>query len=765
MSHLATVKNWSAIPMAMQARNQWVLWKYESRKGKPTKPPFQSNGKYAASDNPGTWHSFGEVSKATGFDGIGYVFAEGDGCVGIDLDHCITNGAIDPWASDILALFPHTYIERSPSGEGVHIIGLGKPVKTGSRKWTENGNKVGIEIYDATSPRYFTVTGDPINQSDLGDCQAQLEPLHQIVFGNKETTKPKPLQSVTDLKRTPPEQINLNELQEILTAIKPDRYDSWYQVGMAIKGTGITNGFEIWDGWSSNWDGYSSDECHEKWRNDFKNPKSGITKLRNMAEERGWQPRSEAGMKITRLERENGRQSTETGGDNIPRPLTDNSQLGIARAVLNSFGDGNVIFAQQAFHIWTGKVWKICDDHAMRRQIIAVCEVIDPASGKTKEITSTRVGGILQLMMSEAFRDDVVFNVPSNTINCLNGELRLHNSSWQLHPHQRESYRLSLIPAEFDPGATCPRFKQFLDEIFAPDRDAAKKKACLLEFLGYSLTSNWELNWRFEKFIILIGRGSNGKSKIENLLGRLLGAENICAVDPSKFESPFQLAYMRGKLVNFVAEIKEGGDVNDAALKRISSAALITVENKYGHPFSFRPYAKCWFGTNHLPHVRDITHAFFRRALILQFNVTFRSKDDQDRKPEDPLADRELDAKLAAELPGILNLCLKGLSEIVINGFTEPPSSIAIKNRWRSDCDQIALFVEECCTTGVGYSSTSAELYQKYKEWAAASGVNRTFARNKFGTRLGDLGFPDDKGTGGIRRRDNIAVDYSKCDQ
>ena len=273
---------------------------------------------------------------------------------------------------------------------------------------------------------------------------------------------------------------------------------------------------------------------------------------------------------------------------------------------------------------------------------------------------------------------------------------------------------------EYDPNAKCPRFEQFLEEIFAPDPDKAEKKAALLQFLGYSLTSNWELNWQFEKFIITIGRGSNGKSKIENLIDRLLGTENVCAVDPSQFDNKFQLAFMRGKLVNFVAEIKEGGDINDAALKRVTSGAKITVENKHRDPFTFRPYAKCWFGTNHLPHTRDITHAFFRRALILTFNVIFRTADDPDRKPDDPIADRLLDEKLAAELPGILNLCLVSLSEILSNGFTEPPSSVEIKTRWRTDCDQVALFIEECCKTGPGYSSPVGDLYRKYKEWGCS---------------------------------------------
>lgn len=48
----------------------------------------------------------------------------GDWLVCLDLDHCYTGAVLAPWAASILDRIPPTYVERSPSGEGLHIWGF-----------------------------------------------------------------------------------------------------------------------------------------------------------------------------------------------------------------------------------------------------------------------------------------------------------------------------------------------------------------------------------------------------------------------------------------------------------------------------------------------------------------------------------------------------------------------------------------------------------------------------------------------------------------
>lgn len=111
------------------------------------KVPKRVYGGNASSTDPNSWASFASARSSSVGDGLGFVFAA-DGIAGIDLDHCITNGVLQPWAAKIVKACRGTYVEVSPSGTGLHIFGLGVVGK---------GHKSGqVEVYDRG--RYFTVT-------------------------------------------------------------------------------------------------------------------------------------------------------------------------------------------------------------------------------------------------------------------------------------------------------------------------------------------------------------------------------------------------------------------------------------------------------------------------------------------------------------------------------------------------------------------------------------------------------------------------------
>lgn len=147
-----------AIPQALRDARQWVCWKLIDRKdGKPGKKPFRPWGPRPAaakSNQPATWGTYEQAvthaANGGGFDGVGLMFA-GE-LVGIDLDGVVTDdGTVEPWAMQIVEQVA-SYTEYSPSGRGLHILALGK-LPAGRRRRGQ------VEMYDATSPRFFTMTG------------------------------------------------------------------------------------------------------------------------------------------------------------------------------------------------------------------------------------------------------------------------------------------------------------------------------------------------------------------------------------------------------------------------------------------------------------------------------------------------------------------------------------------------------------------------------------------------------------------------------
>jgi len=148
------------VPDDLVERDQWVLWRREQVNGRDTKVPYSIRGHRASSTNPRDWTEFPKAVDSwhrhpKRYAGLGFVFCGDDPFVGIDLDDCLdVNGALKPWAQGIVERFSDTYIEISPSCEGLKIWAKGDlPANVA-------GVRVGdgqIEMYDHS--RYFTVTG------------------------------------------------------------------------------------------------------------------------------------------------------------------------------------------------------------------------------------------------------------------------------------------------------------------------------------------------------------------------------------------------------------------------------------------------------------------------------------------------------------------------------------------------------------------------------------------------------------------------------
>lgn len=157
-------------PSEMTSLRRWVQWRPVRRGGRWTKLPTTVAGAPASSTNPATWTSF-EEAVSDPKRRIGFVLGDGIGC--IDLDHCLIDGHLTEGAAEILSMLPATWVEVSPSGDGLHIWG----------RFSKEGRSVGsfmgqpVEIY--TRGRYITVTGQrfkdaPVVLADLGGVVNEL---------------------------------------------------------------------------------------------------------------------------------------------------------------------------------------------------------------------------------------------------------------------------------------------------------------------------------------------------------------------------------------------------------------------------------------------------------------------------------------------------------------------------------------------------------------------------------------------------------------
>ena len=87
------------------------------------KRPVMVDGSAASSTNPATWVSFAEVQKSNAGDGFGVVL-DGSGLGCYDFDNCFDGGVLKPAVREFIAgiAYPIVYVERSVSGNGLHVF-------------------------------------------------------------------------------------------------------------------------------------------------------------------------------------------------------------------------------------------------------------------------------------------------------------------------------------------------------------------------------------------------------------------------------------------------------------------------------------------------------------------------------------------------------------------------------------------------------------------------------------------------------------------
>ena len=139
-------------------QKRWVNYRIEIVDGRRTKVPYAVTGAKASSTDSTTWSTYAVAARAS--DKVGIVFTAEKMLLGIDIDHCLKDGALVHEQSEAIASFIReaaTYTEVSPSGEGLHaFLIITEPLSlTANRKGS-------FECY--TTGRYFTVTGNSFGE-------------------------------------------------------------------------------------------------------------------------------------------------------------------------------------------------------------------------------------------------------------------------------------------------------------------------------------------------------------------------------------------------------------------------------------------------------------------------------------------------------------------------------------------------------------------------------------------------------------------------
>lgn len=303
-------------------------------------------------------------------------------------------------------------------------------------------------------------------------------------------------------------------------------------------------------------------------------------------------------------------------------------------------------------------------------------------------------------------------------INLQNGTFEINEKGTQLRPFNSSDFITYQLPFEYETEAKAPLFQNYLDEVL-PDKERQK---VLAEYLGFVFIKHGSNRLKEEKALILYGTGANGKSVFFEIVSAVLGTENTSnySLQSLTNENGYFRAKLANKLVNYGSEIN--GKLESSLFKQLVSGEPVEARLPYGQPFILKQYAKLIFNSNELPKDVEHTNAYFRRFLIIPFDVTI--------PPEKQ--DKTLHVKIIEkELSGVFNWVLDGLNRLLEQKrFTHCEAIKHAVEQYKIESDSVKMFINEN-----NYKNNATEfrfikdLYNEYRVFCIEDGfkpLNKT---------------------------------------
>ena len=397
----------------------------------------------------------------------------------------------------------------------------------------------------------------------------------------------------------------------------------------------------------------------------------------------------------------------------------------------------SLCYNNQTIHIYNGAYWKKFSNERFQKFLGAVAKKM----GVDKYTADAYIfrDQLLKQFYASAFLPEPEIDKRQVLINLQNGTFEINNGNTKNRAFNPKDFLTYQLPFSYDKDATAPIFQKYLDKVL-PDPERQKVVA---EYLGYVFIRHGSNVLKEERTLILYGSGANGKSVLFEVVRSLLGTENISSYSLESLTDAngYFRAMIDTKLLNYASEISSRMDPD--RFKNLVSGEPIEARHPAGRAMQIEQYAKLMFNCNALPKAKgDLTNAFFRRFLIVPFDVTIPEA-EQNKNLHTEI--------IESELAGVFNWILAGLHRLLDQKrFSKCAASDQALNNYKIESDTISLWMAED-----GYVkaenrkqfSEAKQLYHEYTNYCDQSGF-KAMDKITFGNNLQQLKVLKDYGSG-----------------
>ena len=251
------------------------------------------------------------------------------------------------------------------------------------------------------------------------------------------------------------------------------------------------------------------------------------------------------------------------------------------------------------------------------------------------------------------------------------------------------------IPIKYQEDLRINKIRGFIEDIIPlGDIDIIQ------EVFGFCLLKEYKYSVAF----MFLGSGSNGKSRLCELLTDFLGPENVSAVQLSELnEGGFAVANLHNKMANIATDISATTLEDSSIFKKLVGGDWLSADRKFKERVQFKNYAKVINALNELPKTKDITDGFFRRWKTIKFPYKFVSEYEYENYDGDKSLVKKANPQILnsikndEEMSGLFNWAYEGLRRIFKNkGFSDNQTTNEKRVEWLRISSSIRAFMMDC---------------------------------------------------------------------
>ena len=244
----------------------------------------------------------------------------------------------------------------------------------------------------------------------------------------------------------------------------------------------------------------------------------------------------------------------------------------------------------------------------------------------------------------------------------------------------------------------------------------------------------------FEKFFVLTGSGSNGKSKlielIQNTLGDYYHQMNVAALCSKRGNSQSadpELAMLRGRRFVAFQEPSKDEPINVGKLKEWTGGDTIQTRELYKGPIKFKSQAKMFLICNDIPDVHSDDDGTWRRLTVINFPSKFIPRSEFTGRDYEYERINNMNEKLDELREPFIWFLLQYYKKFQATqkkgGLSEPQEIIDATNHERKKNNPIKQFIDDRIVFSQNRSDkfNIQDIYTVFRNYMTDSGHNPKF--------------------------------------